>query len=60
MLRGEGEELEDELVRVGEEIMVLVNLPSLACRLNSECDASVLKLIGFKTFPLFGRYREKK
>ena len=60
VLRGEGEELEDELVRVGEEIVVLVNLPGLACRLNSKCDASILKLIGFKTFPLFGWYREEK
>ena len=35
MLGSKGEELEDELVRVGEEVVVLVDLPRLTCRLNS-------------------------
>ena len=36
VLGGEGEELEDELVGVGEEVVVLVDLPGLACRLHSK------------------------
>ena len=35
VLGGEGEELEDELVRVGEEVVVLVDLPRLTRRLHS-------------------------
>jgi len=34
MLGGHGEELEDELVRVGEEVVVLVDLSRLPCRLK--------------------------
>ena len=35
VLGSQGEELEDELVRVGEEVVVLVDLPGLTCRLHS-------------------------